>query len=518
MELLRENIEFEQLLTETYADTIVREEYVVPDTLPDVEEILMLDASPRVTNHEIKENKIYLEGKVNYTVLYLSKVNDVTEIQSLNYSSSFSNTMECREEYNDIECYTECFVEHMECNMVNERKISIAGIIKSKGDIYNRYSYEVVKDIDNAIDTQFAKTPVKIDRVVENVVSELMGESQMLLSMEKAQIDRILKVDVVLNKKELKLLEGKLRIEASAKILVIYQPLGEKNICILEDTMLLEKEMEFDDIDPTMESYLDMKVYDINHSLREDDLGEKRIVDIAVSAKVCSKIMKKEELDMIDDAYSPSMMLSMEKKQIPLNVMHKQVSEERIHKFDIELGNGSEKPREVILAKGNITVSNCKVLEGKVIVEGTLKVDVIYKTVDEEVYIASVSDESPVSFVMDMQGAKIDMQCICKCTLENLEVDVQARNLAVKAVVKVYARCDYRDTKEFVTNIVKLDGEVPKKKASIIIYVVQKGDNLWKIAKHYNTTVDSLAKLNDILDPDRLSGGQKLIIPGRAII
>lgn len=518
MELLRENIEFEQLLTETYADTVVREEYVVPDTLPDVHEILMLDASPRVTNHEIQEDKIYLEGKVNYTILYLSKVNDVTEVQSLNYSSTFSNTMECREDFNDIECYIECFVEHMECNMVNERKIGIAGIIKSKGDVYNKYSYQVVKDIDNAVDTQFAKTPIKIDKVVENVVTELMGESQMLVAMEKPQIDKVLKVDVILNKKELKLFEGKLRIEASGKVTVLYQPLGENNVYVLEDVMSLEKEMDFDDLDPTMESYLDMKVYDVNYALREDDLGEKRIVDIALSAKVSSKVMKKEELDMIEDAYSPSMILNMERKQIPLNVMHKQVSEEKIHKFDIELDNEAERPKEVILAKGDVSISDCKVLEDKVTIEGTLKVDVVYRTVDEDIYIASVSDESPISFTVDMPGAKIDMQSICKCTLENLEVDVQASNLAVKAVISVYARCDYKDTKEFVTNIVKVEGEVPKKKASIIIYVIQKGDTLWKIAKHYNTTVDSLCKLNEVMDPEKLVTGQKLIIPGRAVI
>ncbi len=57
-----------------------------------------------------------------------------------------------------------------------------------------------------------------------------------------------------------------------------------------------------------------------------------------------------------------------------------------------------------------------------------------------------------------------------------------------------------------------------KKKSSITIYVVQQGDTLWKIAKRYYTTVDNLVLINEIDNPDVIKPGQKLIIPGKAII
>ena len=41
-------------------------------------------------------------------------------------------------------------------------------------------------------------------------------------------------------------------------------------------------------------------------------------------------------------------------------------------------------------------------------------------------------------------------------------------------------------------------------------YVVQKGDNLTKIAKKFNTTVDELVKLNNISNPNLIYPGQKL--------
>lgn len=42
-------------------------------------------------------------------------------------------------------------------------------------------------------------------------------------------------------------------------------------------------------------------------------------------------------------------------------------------------------------------------------------------------------------------------------------------------------------------------------------YTIQTGDNLSKIAKAHNTTVEKLAKLNNITDPNRITAGATLI-------
>ena len=45
------------------------------------------------------------------------------------------------------------------------------------------------------------------------------------------------------------------------------------------------------------------------------------------------------------------------------------------------------------------------------------------------------------------------------------------------------------------------------------VYRIRRGDTLWDIARRFDTTVDELAALNHIADPDRIYVGETLIIP-----
>ena len=61
---------------------------------------------------------------------------------------------------------------------------------------------------------------------------------------------------------------------------------------------------------------------------------------------------------------------------------------------------------------------------------------------------------------------------------------------------------------------IKLHGGVmaPQDPVHHTVYVVVKGDSLWKIARDFHTTVDALARANNITNPSLIYAGQKLII------
>ena len=45
------------------------------------------------------------------------------------------------------------------------------------------------------------------------------------------------------------------------------------------------------------------------------------------------------------------------------------------------------------------------------------------------------------------------------------------------------------------------------------VHIVQWGENLFRIAMHYGTTVGAIASANGIVNPNRIYAGQRLVIP-----
>ncbi|MBW9155310.1 DUF3794 and LysM peptidoglycan-binding domain-containing protein [Clostridium tagluense] len=516
--LIRENIEYEQLLGENTADTVVKEEYVIPDTHPDVREILMLDVKAIINSKEIIEDKVYLEGQLQYNVLYISKDQERSDVENVVYSSKFSNTIDLMGARPEMLCDAECFVEHMECRIVNERKICLEGILKLKSEVYKSFSFQIVKDIEAVKDVQYLKNPASIDKVTKSFNGELIGKANIKVPNDKPEIVKVIKYDVNVHKKEVKLYDGKIQINAFACINIMYKGRDSRELFYIEQEVMLNKELDFQDVSPYMENYTDFRVDAMGFDIKEDDLGEKRIIDVEFLIKTNTRAVHKEEVDMIEDVYSPTTKLEMDKKDYGLNVMQGQLLTETLVKGDIELNNTMAKPSKVIMCNASVCVTDKKVIEDKVIIEGIMNVTVLYRSDDEEKYLSSVSEEIPFTCGAEILGTKINMSSVCKVSLENINADIEVGNIAIRAVVKVYARVNYMVQKKFLVDVYPIEGEVPKKKASITIYVVQSGDTLWKIAKKYNTTMQEVARVNGIEDPNVIKVSQKLMIPGRIII
>ena len=149
MELIKESIEYNQLLGKEIIDNVVKEEYVIPDIQPDVEKILMLDAKPKITSKEVMQNKVYIEGQMICNVLYLATVDEGKEIFNVIYTKDFSTYADMDGAKADMDCTLDCNIEHIECNIINERKIVIEGIIQIEAAVYKKYEFEVIKDVDS---------------------------------------------------------------------------------------------------------------------------------------------------------------------------------------------------------------------------------------------------------------------------------------------------------------------------------------------------------------------------------
>ena len=210
-------------------------------------------------------------------------------------------------------------------------------------------------------------------------------------------------------------------------------------------------------------------------------------------------------------------LIGLKKDEHEVGILHGANNSESIVKHNIQLKENDLKPEHIISANAAIILTDKQVMKDRVVVEGIVKADVLYKTTDDEKYLASVKAEIPFSAMIDIFGADENMKSIVKGNLESIDASIEGNSIAIKATIILSGKILYEMNKEFISDIVEEEGDMPEKKASITIYVVGEGDTLWDLAKKYNTTVDDLIKINKVEDTEHIEQGQKLIIPGRAI-
>ncbi len=153
----------------------------------------------------------------------------------------------------------------------------------------------------------------------------------------------------------------------------------------------------------------------------------------------------------------------------------------------------------------------------KVKVEGEIKVSVLYKTDEEEAKVCMCHGEIPFTATMDIKGIEKDMKTITRIELESLDASIEANTIAIKATISACVKVFNKVKKEWIVDIIEGNEEKKEKDCSVKIYVVNKGDTLWELAKKFNTTIDELVNINEMDSTDSLSVGKKIIIPGRAI-
>lgn len=93
LELSKELIKINELVGEDFSQTLVEGDIIVPDVKPDIARILQVDGIATITDKQVQQDRVVVNGVVNFKILYVP--DDASEtIKSICTNSNFSNTIE----------------------------------------------------------------------------------------------------------------------------------------------------------------------------------------------------------------------------------------------------------------------------------------------------------------------------------------------------------------------------------------------------------------------------------------
>lgn len=387
----------------------------------------------------------------------------------------------------------------------------------------------IITDVTGIDDQHIEKELVQVDdiilknnyrRVVEGTLDQLDRPVERILRVDGGLITSV-DANVVAG-------GGAVNITGDFQAKVLYvadEPTeaGAQPVYLETETFSITETINIPEVEEGMQVYADVDVENWSYALAAGDEVNGDQINVEARLNIEVKVTVPREIMAVVDITSDKVKIEKELIRIEQIVGENQVTDTIVQNYTLP----QDKPniQSIVEAKGKLLGVNCTVEDSGVSINGQLETSVLYQANDDSVHHV-YSDESPGateefnSFV-SVAGAEPGMYCYYDVVLKRIRATKQGdRAIKVTATLSEYVRVTALREFNVVTKIIKVSPVVDQPdedKPSRIVYVVQPGDTLYKIAARYNTTVDAIIEVNEIENPDYIEVGQKLIIPKNII-
>lgn len=512
--LVKEMLKLDRMIGSENVQNLVESDIVVPDSKPDIYNILSAQGRVNITDKEIMQGKIVVDGTVDYKVLYAS--NDPDKIlHSMKASSNFTQNIEIDDIDGIMVPEVNCSIENMDFSIMNERKISVQTVLNINGKVFKTDEIDIVKEVEGLEDVQALKNTIKYDNVISNSSSQTVLRENFELGEEEAEINEILEANgsVVVNEK--RITDNKVIIGGNVNVNLLYATEEPRNpIHELKHEIPFTHFIEVPKAQENMDCIVDVKVDEIFTDIKKNLNEENKGYNVEVVLKAGAKVSNKTEKEVILDAYSPSRKLNIQTQNLKFMKNIGNNSSHAVIKETIDTPSEYPNIFKVLTVKARPVVTDYKLIDNKNIIEGFVDTNVLYMADNEEMQVYSFNQEVPFRHYVEVEGLNEDMEADIKLDIENVDyATINSKQIETKVSLNASSEIRKEYEIEALINIEDL-GEIDDddNRASITIYFVQEGDNLWNIAKRYNTTVKEILETNEILDSEEIKMGDKIII------
>lgn len=514
-DIVREKIVLDQNIGKETTQILLEGDIIVPDIKSDMSIILQADAQINIDRTEISTDRINYMGRLNIQVLYLGKGNE-KPVHSMSITAPVDDFINMEGITKDMWVEVKADIQNIDYNMINDRKISYRAVVDIRVSANTSDIHEVVVNIDGLPQTQQQKLNLSLSKNVANRLDRFIIKDEITVPSGKPNIREILQTNIEVSNQDVRVGNEKVSITGDLIITTLYK--GDTDQSILE---FMEHEVPFNGTIEVLEAREDMfsdivlNMQDKYIQVKPDDDGEDRIIELEISMGTSVRVSTQENIEILEDAYCINKELEMEKSFIKYPRLVCRNKNQSSVKEVVQLDNACPNILQIFRVKGKAHLDDIKIIADKVVTEGFIETDILYIAKSDDTPLYSYKTMIPYRQVIETKGALPEMDVSVDISVDHIsfnmlsdnEIDLRFTITFNTHVSEQMEACMINDIK-----FIDMDKEILDIMPSITVYVVQKNDTLWKIAKMYNTSVDEIIALNDIENPDLLYPGEKLLI------
>lgn len=532
VEFITELLKVEQVVGENAAQTSVIRDITLPGRVRKIAEV---DATIRDVKATIIENKVIVEGIIHKQIFFVDDDTDQLKEQTVP-DERFIHFVDVPGAFPGMNVQVHTRLEFVGHDFIKEIKADKNWGREEDGDIesYGDKEWNGKDKKDKKVDSIFRQTVVleifaKVTETLQlEVVVDVKGIDPKKVSKE------LLKVESVVgeNASQVQVIRDVIFNRPARKIKNIDTEIRDIQVRVIENKVIIEailhKQIFF--VGP------DDVIFEVSVDERFTHFVDVPGAFPGANAQVHPRV---EFVDVVIDAYDPTRgrqtavidifvkVTETVQVEVVTDVKDLKVTKELLKVAQV-VGEGAKQhkivqdlvaPDPVRKIAGppdtrfeNITT---RVIDDKVIIEGDLVKQIFFVREGPVPDVREFEVRERFSVFIDIPGARPGhvVQVYPRVEFVDFEIDpYDPRRLRQITVIEIFIKVTEFVQLEVVVKLLEDIDVEPK--PTLKVYIVQKGDTLFKIAQRFGTTVDAILAVNpEIKDPNLIFVGQKILIP-----
>ena len=504
VEATKETLCINQIIGKKVDTAIIEEDFVVPDIKPDILNAINTNGIVCIYKKEVMDGKLKMDGCVNTYIMYLADDGE-SAVRSLNVNLDFSHIVDFSNLKIGMMVETNIEIKTIECRVINGRKINVRAILEIELNAYSNENLEFVQQIEDIKDVQLLKENVSINSLLGTGNTKVYAKDTIMIDSVD-DLAEIMKVNLDIRNREIKISYNKILVKADCVVKIMYLT-GDNRICTKTASIPV---MGFVDMPNVADDNICEVNFEIKNILVKPNSIEEHSIYVEAEIEVMCNVFQTRNIDVIQDLYSPTTNLAYDQKMIRGVVKKEEIQDLcQIRQKELveQIGNNQIYDVDVCTS-----ITNQTVLNDKIVYEGELELKFIFASSNN----TSASEQIvklPFDYSINCNGVNTH-------TNVNTKIEVATQDFVVmpdgSVDIKVDLNFKVGIASSQTINVIQeinIEENRENERYSIIIYFVKKDDTLWKIAKRFRSTVESIADLNGIEDENKIQIGEQLFIP-----
>jgi len=490
-----EIISVDAVLYEGTNEHSIEAEIIIPDYLPDLTRVVKVDAEQKIRDFYIQNDKIVVEGVVNFNVFFISQSDSM--LRSFAYPVQFDKKIDVKANDN-ANCDISSKLTYLNCRITGPRKAALRADIALLVNVTASEVCSIASGItDERDDIEILYKNVKMAEMVCNIQKNFKIFEDIEMGRSKQPISEILKSDATSTVSEIKIIKGKAVIKGEMSLKILYIPESDESQApeVMKMQIPFSQILDISGIDEDCECMVTLDVTELITKTVENGSNEKRIISVEATVKAYAKAYKNKEVSYIADVFCTKYNLEQTNEKYNLKSNVRPIFAEQSFKETVT-------PLTEDLA-GIIDVCAYPVIKQKaaeanmLTVNGTVEISVL--TMNTDGGIENIDKTIPFKVECETDGGgKPDINI----SLSSLSYNISGNDaLDIRFDLTVNGLLMTNEI-IFPTTEMEVDenSQRERNKANIVVYYTEPGENIWEIAKKYKTSRMSIMESNRMTD------------------